>query len=149
MTNNYVSVKEAKSVIGFLRSDESLKWAMPFTKYIKELRTVGLALPRQSGKSTLLRTLSRQYSSLIICKNRNQMDPLLGGEGFVLTLSKLDSHDFRGWYTMGLKYQCILIDEYDSFTESELNKIDEYIKVLQYRGLLTEDFFVFYVTTLR
>lgn len=120
--------------------------------YIKQFRTIGLATPRQRGKSELIKKLSEEHSCLVLAPNRHLAKSI---STHAFTIDTLRNHFIdiphrgnRGMYR-GLKYQCLLIDEYDWFTEGEKEIIDRVILIMATEGIITDDFFVFYVTTPR
>jgi len=117
-----------------------------FSSYVREFRTIGLTLPRQVGKTTIIRQLSDRFSSLTIAKNTRIAKDINDATFPVATLIP----SFRGIrIPRGLKYQCVLIDEYDFFTEEEKRSVYEVIEQLRSREALMDNFFVLYMTSPR
>lgn len=78
---------------------------LEFETAIKELRTVGLRLPRCSGKSLAARQLAKDTSSFLYCKYRHD-----GGSPFDYAL---ESQRIRGRRGNGMKLTHLIFDEYD------------------------------------
>ena len=71
-------------------------------------RTIVLSMPRRTGKTTALRRLAHEYSTLVFTAH-----PLADKDYSSTAYSSLDSliNSTRGTRSKGLKYSIILIDE--------------------------------------
>ena len=78
---------------------------------ISESRVLNLHLPRRSGKTTTIKALSKEYSSIVLVPGYVYRDVMgyAAHEAFV-DLDEV-SRTFRGTKSCGLRYRYILIDE--------------------------------------
>lgn len=102
--------------------------------YIQEYKTVGARLPRRSGKTETLKTLASMVSSLYF----NKFDPYIANRIHPHTIDK-----FRGIRGQGLKYQCILLDEYKEVPK----EVWDIVTAMMISDMLTHDFFVLHLST--
>lgn len=105
----------------------------------EEFRTIKLNMPRRSGKTMALNRLSEEYSSLLITTTYTMSMQLHRGKAST-TLDSILRHTL-GNKSNGLKYRCILIDEY---TTIDLNVL---ITNLQISNMLEKNFVIIQVGT--
>lgn len=111
----------------------------PFDIYIKEFRTIEIMVPRRVGKTTALLKFHNSVSSLLLSfshYNRLTEDTYTDIEQIMRRI--------RGMMpNTGLKYRCILVDEYTNIDITRL------IYELSIAKLIEEDFFILKVGTPR
>lgn len=112
--------------------DESIIRNLGFGTYLREFRTYMLQVPRRVGKTTTITSLSNDLSALTYCKY-----PLVTN-AYKYNASLRDGYPLRGYYTKGLKYQCILLDEYDEIPHEVYKTAAE----LRIHGVMTHNFFI-------
>ena len=115
---------------------EQTKWleSMGFKSFIREFRTVGIKIPRMSGKTTAISEFVSNKSALYI--TGSSPDSIL-------------SKNIMGMRTTqplpGLKFQYVVIDECRKISDEE---IYNFLYDLKYHlNLLTEDFRVIIIGT--
>lgn len=120
--------------------------SLGFINYIESFRTVGLIVPRRSGKTSTLLKLFSEYSSLMFVKNNIEAKNNNG----ILKYSDLSSipNRFIGISnTSNLKYQCFLLDDYQFMTNVQHMYMNELLVNLKHKNMLTKDFFILKLTT--
>ncbi len=100
--------------------------------YLREFRTIGIRVPRRTGKTCALKYLAATNSALYFTKY---------GAG---SLTGYTADNYRGRRNFnGLRYQMLLLDEYSTIPEEALKLID----ILRYSDMLTKDFFILHAYT--
>jgi hypothetical protein len=135
--------KYCAELINSLEHSGDREWLSPAT-YIKEHRTIGMTIPRQSGKTFLRNHIRQRESSLMFVPNKcikNGIDPTTTSIVIFSDIGRL-ADQFRGMYIRGLKYTCFLIDEPDSMTPAQKEQLVELIHFLHHSKMLSDDFFI-------
>lgn len=85
--------------------NEGSKGILDHATYLREFRTIGLLLPRRSGKTTTLISIYKNYSSILFSKYKTSRHDRV-----------LEDFDYETIYSgksgSGSKYRFILLDEY-------------------------------------
>lgn len=122
MTDLYLNVKSLISS----RHTPSVYIGLSAIEILKEFSTYSLQVPRQTGKTTTITRLSKELSALTFYNYFPNKD-------------KLHTYETpRGINYKGMKYQCILLDEYKDIPE----KVYFIYEMLRYHSLTTDDFFI-------
>ena len=122
MTDLYTNVK---SLISY-RQNPRIYVGLSALEILKEFSTYNLQVPRRTGKTTTITRLSKELSALTFYNYFPNRD-------------KLRTYETpRGINYKGMKYQCILLDEYKGIPE----KVYEIYEMLRYHGLTTDDLFI-------
>lgn len=100
---------------------------------------ISLCLPRGSGKTTTIKALANEYSSLVLVPSHLYNRTVYGGAAFV-SIQEIE-HTFRGKRSFGLKYKYILIDE-----DTEVD-LDTLVFLLNISNLLEKDYFIIQLGT--
>jgi len=103
---------------------------LSFIQFIREYRTIDLRLPRRSGKTLAANWLKRNKSCLEFSKYKTTNVP---GFDYYSLMNR-----YRGRRGDGMKFQCIVLDEYSEWPEG----FEEFLVTLKLSDLLTHDFFV-------
>ncbi len=91
------------------------------TAFLKEFRTIALLLPRRSGKTTTLKSMHQNYSSLMFSKYRLDRNDR--------TLESFDYETmYRGRIGTGAKYRFVLLDEYSTVPDKVYTLCDFMIR---------------------
>lgn len=114
------------------------------TSYIKEYRTIGMILPRQSGKTNLLNTIRKRESSILFVYSYNTKELISQHDPSIVVFSSIGrlEDSFRGKNVCGLKYTCFLIDEPDQMTPAQKENLFSFIDFLSRMNMLSNDFFI-------
>lgn len=147
--NKFEALKSACEVlVNNLELDVSVMKASDYMTYINEYRTVSLNVPRRSGKSTILREIAGEYSSMLFLNHRFNKNRDTNVAFYHNMVDKLKS--FVGVYnTVGMKYQCFLLDEPDSMTQEEKKNFYELVERYYLNDLLSRDFYILKLGTAR
>jgi hypothetical protein len=140
----YDVAKYCAELINGLQHSNNRENFSPAT-YIKEHRTIGMTLPRQSGKTFLLNHIRHRESSLMFVPSKaikNGICPPTTTSIVIFSDIGRLVDQFRGMYIRGLKYTCFLIDEPDSMTQVQKEQLFELIDFLYRAKMLSDDFFV-------
>lgn len=123
--------------------------SLGFTNYLESFRTVGLIVPRQSSKTSVLLKLFNEYSALMFVHNKHYTPPNGLFTDGVLKYSELPLTDrFIGISNSGnLKYQCFLLDDYLFMSDIQRMHMNKLLVLLKCRNMLTKDFFILKLTT--
>ena len=114
---------------------------LSYVEYIKEFRTIGVTLPRQSGLSTAFNILSSGVSCLIFNKcfsGRNSRPNVYKYH----SLATLYENCFKGNNYGGLKYTCFYLDNWNLTTAEEKRALFEFIGRLKVDNVLSKDFYL-------
>lgn len=146
-----IASKVGNDLINTLEHNTQFKKYVSYSTYVRECRTIGAILPRQSGKTTFLTSLHRKESSVLFVKSivsvgefkhllsLSSVIPFASIEGF--------SNRFRGMHINGLKYSCFILDEFEFMTKNQSNDFYELIDMLHSVNMLHEDFYVIKMST--
>lgn len=117
-----------------------------YSHFVREFKTLGLSVPRRSGKTEYLLQHNRRNSSLLFFMNLAMISNYrnINFRDGIYTFSEIETLKYKniGKRMDGLKYDCFLIDEPCYMTARHLSEFWEYIDVCKARDLLTEDFYV-------
>lgn len=113
-----------------------------YSEYIFNFRFVGLKLPRRSGKTETLLALHREISSMLLVPNM-LLHPG-GSHRGIFTFSEIENINcrIRGRGFNGLKYQAILVDEYQVMKSSQLDDLRNLLYTMKAADILTTDFYI-------
>lgn len=142
-----VAMKIGDSLIESLHHNNDMFYICPYSTYVRECRTVGAVLPRQSGKTTFLSSHHLHESSLMFVHNRRIKENLtdsLKNSGSVICFNDIEKFEIsiRGIPRNGLKYSCFIIDEFAFMNDDQKINFDRLIDILFVKNLLHKDFYV-------
>ena len=127
---------------------------MSYTTYIREIRTITLGVPRQSGKTKYILDLKDKASSVMFVHNQAMVTHCCTGQNAVdrsniFTFDEMFSliRFNRGISRRGLKYSVFLIDEYSFMRKEHENNFSELLTELKAQDLFTDDFYVLKIGT--
>lgn len=129
--------------------DENVKRCLGAVDYIYEYRTIGLMLPRRTGKTTFLTEFHKKKSSLLFVRNI-EMKNYVGASNSdsVLSLGSDLTMYWRGKTPpFGLKYSCFLVDEYNYLSDKQKDLFKRFVAMTYNFGMLDEDFYILMLTT--
>lgn len=131
-----------------LKHHETHLRSMPYYQYVRNYRTVGLILPRGTGKTTFLKEYHNQESSLLFVHDMalklylgvrdDRSVVALGGGG------QLHSPAVSG---SGAKYSCFLVNEFELMTVPQMAEFEQMINAYKNAGVLHKDFYVLKLST--
>lgn len=112
--------------------------------YVSEYRTIGVIVPRLSGKSTYLESLHRRESSMLFVPNISMIPKNLINSNSVISFSGIQNLDSRfiGKQSNGLKFSCFLIDEFQFMTEKQEIQLYNLVNILKISNMIHEDFYI-------
>lgn len=146
-TKFFATALAEKAVKLFSKLPENLvsKMSTDPVTYIKEHRTIGIIVPRQSGKSTYLRHLQKQNQSMLfmarIHENRSNRSDHIYEFQEITSLAI----QFRGKRPEPFKY--FLIDESRNLRGDNEYDFWQFVGFMHTSGFLAPDFFVLKMTT--
>lgn len=119
--------------------------------FYSEFRTYGLNLPRQSGKTTALDAFAQKRSCLRFDGVRASFVSNFAVEPYFQRADPINANNFRAIRCNGLKYQCIVADEFYSsrMTLAARDYFWQTVFDLHTSKILTDDFFILHVGTAR
>jgi hypothetical protein len=115
---------------------------LSFIEYVDNYRTISLDLPRRIGKTTTLKKLHDEYSSIMFTNEKPTDRYAAGG---VVEYYQLENKYYMGISGFAnLKYQCIIFDNYKFASRNPdfVHKLNEFLIYLKTKNMLTKDFFI-------
>lgn len=127
---------------------------MSYATYIREIRTITLGVPRQSGKTKYILDLKDKVSSVMFVSSQRMLDNCCVDK-YALNRSNVVTFDEmfslirfnRGLKHHGLKYSVFFIDEYSFMRKEHENNFSELLTELKVQNMLTDDFYVLRIGT--
>lgn len=124
-----------------------IKETSGFAGYVRECRTYGMIVARQSGKTTFFRELQNKKSTAIFVHNRDVAYQLTKGGNPARILDAQVHQEFVKFIGAGLKFSSFCLDESAFFDSTQLGYLDYLINWCNMHRLLTDDFCVLKLTT--
>lgn len=150
-----------KAALTFLVDRGSTKQyidCMSYATYIREIRTITLGVPRQSGKTKYMLELKDKLSSVMFVPNQMMVDYCCNGKygssstsdrSNIITFDSISSitRHIRGTNRFGLKYSVFIIDEYSYMKPHHEDQLAMVLSELKVQDMLTDDFYVLRIGT--
>lgn len=142
-------IKVCDYLLGYLNPmDQEIINHIGFSGYVSEYRTIGLRLPRQSGKTRYLVNMQGKKSSIMFVQSNVQArsidDKIYNRQVFGVCEIENVAMSIRGMSPYGMKYQCILLDECLDVYETEQfrTSFSIFLDTLYRKDMVADDFFV-------
>ena len=131
---------------------------MSFVTYIREIRTITLGVPRQSGKTKYVLDLKDKVSSVMFVPNQMIVDyccnvkygsSSTSDRSNIITFDSISSitRHIRGTNRLGLKYSVFIIDEYSHMKPHHEDQLAMVLNELKAHNMFTDDFYVLRIGT--